>query len=74
MDWSREGHRSYPLIARTPPSTALATVAERARNGATHENSGLLHPSDTKRMRTLDEEMVTLKEIVSKDPVSENSK
>ena len=70
IEWSKEGHRSYPLITRTPPSTALETVAERARNEAIHENSGLLHPSDTKRVRTLDEEITSMKEIVTKDPVS----
>ena len=45
-------------------------MAERARNEAIQENSGLLHPSDTKRVRTLDEEIANLKEIVTKDPVS----
>ena len=70
IEWSKEGHRIYPLIARTPPSTALETVAEHARNAAIQENNGLLHPSETKRVQMIDEEDENLKEIMMKDPVS----
>lgn len=70
MEWNKEGHRTYPLIARTPPSTALKSIADHAAIEVTHENSQLPVPSETKRSRTLKDEIINAKSIITKDPVS----
>lgn len=67
LEWIREGHRNYPLIARAPPYSALHILAEHASKAAAAENSTLPEPYDTRRSRTLDEE-VPGKPIITEDP------
>jgi hypothetical protein len=67
LEWIREGHRSYPLIGRAPPYSALQILADHASKAAAIENSELPHPCDTRRSRTLDDE-IGGKQIVTDDP------
>lgn len=67
LEWIREGHRSYPLIARAPPYSALHILAEHASKAAAAENSSLPEPCDTRRTRTLDHE-IPGKHIIMDDP------
>lgn len=67
LEWIREGHRSYPLIGRAPPYSALHILADHASKAAAIENSELPHPSDTKRSRMFDEEFAG-KPIITDDP------
>lgn len=67
LDWIREGHRSYPLIGRAPPYSALHILADHASKAAAVENLELPDPADTKRWRLLDEEILG-KPIVTDDP------
>lgn len=67
LDWIREGHRNYPLIGRAPPYSALHILADHASKAAAIENSDLPDPCDTRRFRTLDEEL-TGKPVITDDP------
>lgn len=67
MEWVREGHRSYPLIGRAAPCSALHILADHALKAAAIENSDLPDPSDTKRLRRSNDEL-TCKPICVQDP------
>ncbi|KAL7028022.1 hypothetical protein ACKWTF_005695 [Chironomus riparius] len=67
LEWTREGHRSYPLISRAPAYTALHMLADHASKFASQENFELPEPADTKRERNLDVE-ITGKPIMLDDP------
>lgn len=67
LEWIREGHRSYPLIGRAPPYSALHILADHASKAAAIENSELPDPCDTKRSRIFDEDYLG-KPIVTDDP------
>lgn len=68
LEWIREGHRSYPLIGRAPPYSALHILADHASKAAAIENSDLPDPSETRRPRTLDEEFAGKPNIITDDP------
>lgn len=68
LEWIKEGHRNYPLIARSPPCTALQILADHASRAAALENIILPHPCDTRRSKTLDDE-IDSNPIILKDPV-----
>lgn len=68
LEWIKEGHRNYPLIARSPPFTALQILADYASRRASLENIILPHPYDTRRIKTLDDE-IDSNPIITKDPV-----
>lgn len=68
LEWTREGHRNYPLIARAPPYSALHILADHASKAATIENSDLPHPSETKRAKIWDFQDISNKQIVMDDP------
>lgn len=68
LEWVREGHRSYPLIGRAPPYSALHILADHASKAAAIENSDLPFPSDTRRSRTLDEEFAGKPNTITDDP------
>lgn len=67
LEWIREGHRNYPLIGRAPPYSALQILADHASKAAAIENSDLPDPCDTRRSRTLDEEIAG-RPIITDDP------
>lgn len=67
LEWIREGHRNYPLIGRAPPYSALHILADHASKAAAIENSELPDPSDTRRLRTLDDELAG-RPIITDDP------
>jgi hypothetical protein len=67
LEWIREGHRNYPLIARAPPYSALHILAEHASKASLAENSSLPEPCDTRRTQTLDHE-IPGKQIITDDP------
>lgn len=68
LEWIREGHRSYPLIGRAPPYSALHILADHASKAVAIENSELPDPSDTRRSRTLDDEITGPTPIITDDP------
>lgn len=73
LEWIKEGHRNYPLIARSPPFTALQILADYASRRASLENIILPHPFDTRRTKTLDDETDS-NPIITKDPVIKKAK
>lgn len=53
IEWNREGARGFCLLARIPPQTALAVVADKAAKLADRINSNLDEPLKTARDRKL---------------------
>ncbi|XP_017130344.1 endochitinase A [Drosophila elegans] len=47
QEWSREGRRSYPLLPRISPQTALSIVASDLAAKACEENAKLAAPAET---------------------------
>ncbi|XP_058056266.1 uncharacterized protein LOC131207660 [Anopheles bellator] len=47
QDWRREGHRSFPVLPRTVPHTALSYIANTVYEQLTRANSKLPHPAKT---------------------------
>lgn len=70
QEWSKEGRRNFPLLSRNVPHTALATIANNARDIALTENLQLQIPSETTRDFTGDELSILDKPVVTEDPVS----
>uniref|UniRef100_A0A1Q3EYU8 Putative brca2-interacting transcriptional repressor emsy n=1 Tax=Culex tarsalis TaxID=7177 RepID=A0A1Q3EYU8_CULTA len=51
QDWSREGRRTFPILPRTAPYTALSYIANTVCEQITRENSKLPHPFETSQNR-----------------------
>lgn len=51
QDWSREGRRTFPILPRTTPYTALSYIANTVCEQITRENSKLPHPFETSQNR-----------------------
>lgn len=68
MEWTKEGHRNYPLIGRAPPYSALHILADHASKAAEMENSDLLDPSKTRRSRSWADEEISGKVVITDDP------
>lgn len=47
QEWSREGRRSYPMLPRVAPQTALALIANNVATETNSENAKLPYPTDT---------------------------
>ncbi|XP_004524666.1 BRCA2-interacting transcriptional repressor EMSY [Ceratitis capitata] len=47
QEWSREGRRSFPMLPRVAPQTALALIANNVASETASENAKLPFPSDT---------------------------
>ncbi|XP_054741584.1 BRCA2-interacting transcriptional repressor EMSY [Anastrepha obliqua] len=47
QEWSREGRRSYPMLPRVAPQTALALIANNVATETASENAKLPYPADT---------------------------
>ncbi|XP_014089609.3 BRCA2-interacting transcriptional repressor EMSY [Bactrocera oleae] len=47
QEWSREGRRSYPMLPRVAPQTALALIANNVATETISENAKLPYPADT---------------------------
>uniref|UniRef100_A0A0K8VQA0 Protein EMSY n=1 Tax=Bactrocera latifrons TaxID=174628 RepID=A0A0K8VQA0_BACLA len=47
QEWSREGRRSYPMLPRVAPQTALALIANNVATETVSENAKLPYPADT---------------------------
>ncbi|XP_036328795.1 mucin-19-like [Rhagoletis pomonella] len=47
QEWSREGRRSYPMLPRVAPQTALALIANNVAAETSSENAKLPYPTDT---------------------------
>lgn len=81
QEWSREGRRSFPMLPRVAPQTALALIANSVAAEVAAENTKLPYPSDTAALvaseqaahaeakRAYDGEKMSWN-IVSSDPVS----
>uniref|UniRef100_A0A182Y685 Uncharacterized protein n=1 Tax=Anopheles stephensi TaxID=30069 RepID=A0A182Y685_ANOST len=57
QDWRREGHRTFPILPRTVPHTALTYIANTVFEQLTLANAKLPHPADTgcDRLKNADE-------------------
>ncbi|KXJ71713.1 hypothetical protein RP20_CCG019902 [Aedes albopictus] len=51
QDWCREGHRTFPILPRTAPYTALTYIANTVCEQITRENAKLPHPFETSKNR-----------------------
>lgn len=70
MAWNKAGARGFTILARVPPQTALAIVADKAAELAQQYNSKLDEPSKTVREQcriNSDEENCST--LVTSDPV-----
>uniref|UniRef100_A0A182PVQ8 ENT domain-containing protein n=1 Tax=Anopheles epiroticus TaxID=199890 RepID=A0A182PVQ8_9DIPT len=47
QEWRREGHRTFPVLPRTVPYTALTYIANTVYEQLTRANTKLPHPADT---------------------------
>lgn len=70
QEWSKEGHRNFPLLTRNFPHTALASISNTAKDVAVSENQKLPIPSETTREFTGDDLEISEIAIVREDPVS----
>uniref|UniRef100_A0A182MRN6 ENT domain-containing protein n=1 Tax=Anopheles culicifacies TaxID=139723 RepID=A0A182MRN6_9DIPT len=68
QDWRREGHRSFPILPRTVPHTALTYIANTVYEQLTLANSKLPHPADTSCDRLKKAEEMFKFELVRKEP------
>ncbi|XP_049301579.1 uncharacterized protein LOC125775120 [Anopheles funestus] len=67
QDWRREGHRSFPILPRTVPHTALTYIANTVFEQLTLANSKLPHPADTSYDRLKKAEEMFRFELVRKE-------
>ncbi|XP_055638916.1 mucin-2 [Toxorhynchites rutilus septentrionalis] len=51
QDWCREGRRTFPILPRTTPYTALTYIANTVCEQICRENSKLPHPFETSQNR-----------------------
>ncbi|XP_065091216.1 BRCA2-interacting transcriptional repressor EMSY [Ochlerotatus camptorhynchus] len=51
QDWCREGRRSFPILPRTAPYTALTYIANTVCEQISRENAKLPHPFETSQHR-----------------------
>ncbi|XP_055542364.1 BRCA2-interacting transcriptional repressor EMSY [Wyeomyia smithii] len=51
QDWSREGRRTFPILPRTTPYTALTYIANTVCEQISRQNSKLPHPFETSQNR-----------------------
>lgn len=51
QDWCREGRRTFPILPRTAPYTALTYIANTVCEQITRENAKLPHPFETSQNR-----------------------
>jgi hypothetical protein len=68
-EWWLEGKRSFPLLPRAIPYTAVTPVADAAAEAAGVENANLPHPQESKTDR-VGVDGVNQKPVVLADPVS----
>lgn len=71
QEWSKEGHRNFPLLPRGVPHTALIALANEAYEMAVADNMTLPLPEQTGREKYLDQMPVANNgyRIVQEDPV-----
>uniref|UniRef100_A0A182NP08 ENT domain-containing protein n=1 Tax=Anopheles dirus TaxID=7168 RepID=A0A182NP08_9DIPT len=67
QDWRREGHRSFPILPRTVPHTALTYIANTVYEQLTRANCKLPHPADTSVDRQKKAEEIFRFELVRKE-------
>ncbi|XP_052894176.1 BRCA2-interacting transcriptional repressor EMSY [Anopheles moucheti] len=67
QDWRREGHRSFPILPRTVPHTALTYIANTVFEQLTRANSKLPHPAHTSCDRLKKAEEMFRFELVRKE-------
>uniref|UniRef100_A0A182QU95 ENT domain-containing protein n=1 Tax=Anopheles farauti TaxID=69004 RepID=A0A182QU95_9DIPT len=67
QDWRREGHRSFPILPRTVPHTALTYIANTVCEQLTRANCKLPHPADTSVDRQKKAEELFKFELVTKE-------
>ncbi|XP_050076793.1 BRCA2-interacting transcriptional repressor EMSY [Anopheles maculipalpis] len=67
QDWRREGHRSFPILPRTVPHTALTYIANTVFEQLTLANSKLPHPAETACDRLKNAEEMYKFELVRKE-------
>ncbi|XP_052863930.1 uncharacterized protein LOC128270560 [Anopheles cruzii] len=68
QDWRREGHRSFPVLPRTVPHTALTYIANTVYEQLTRANSKLPHPAKTSCDRFGKAEAVYKFELIKMEP------
>ncbi|XP_040165521.1 BRCA2-interacting transcriptional repressor EMSY isoform X2 [Anopheles arabiensis] len=66
QDWRREGHRTFPVLPRTVPHTALTYIANTVYEQLTRANTKLPHPADTSCDRLKKAEEMLKFELVKK--------
>uniref|UniRef100_A0A182VDR9 ENT domain-containing protein n=1 Tax=Anopheles merus TaxID=30066 RepID=A0A182VDR9_ANOME len=66
QDWRREGHRTFPVLPRTVPHTALTYIANTVYEQLTRANTKLPHPADTSCDRLKKAEEMVKFELVKK--------
>uniref|UniRef100_A0A182K4X6 ENT domain-containing protein n=1 Tax=Anopheles christyi TaxID=43041 RepID=A0A182K4X6_9DIPT len=67
QDWRREGHRTFPVLPRTVPHTALTYIANTVYEQLTRANTKLPHPADTSCDRLKKAEEMLKFELVKKE-------
>lgn len=69
-EWSKEGHRSFPLMPRSEPHTALQHIANHAVSVAVAQNQLLPMPSETGRNYEPNTLPTSILPVVMEDPVN----
>ncbi|XP_067624310.1 BRCA2-interacting transcriptional repressor EMSY [Eurosta solidaginis] len=69
QEWSREGRRSYPMLPRVAPQTALALIANNVAKETATENANLPYPADTAAAAIAAEHANTLSAIAGRESV-----
>lgn len=73
MEWSKEGHRSFPLMPRSEPHTALQHIANHAVSVAAGQNQLLPMPSETGLDYESNTQPTSLQPVVMEDPVNKTT-
>lgn len=72
MEWSKEGHRSFALMQRSEPHTALQYIANHAVSVAAAQNQLLPMPTETGRDCEANAQPISNLPVVMEDPVKKN--
>uniref|UniRef100_A0AAG5D7N8 ENT domain-containing protein n=1 Tax=Anopheles atroparvus TaxID=41427 RepID=A0AAG5D7N8_ANOAO len=67
QDWRREGHRTFPILPRSVPHTALTYIANTVYEQLTRANCKLSHPASTSCNRLKKAEEMFKFELVRKE-------
>lgn len=73
QDWCREGRRTFPILPRTAPYTALTYIANTVCEQITRENAKLPHPFETSQNRLQKEQEEEKQKALEQQKVQEQN-